>query len=706
VSLAITVLLGLALLLAPIYAAVPDDPHPIWSSWLCAATLLAMSLAAWAAWRGDKALSARLTRPEKLFLALLGLAFLSVPLRLAMQHGMGYLGPMLRGWTLLASSFTAFALARRVSAQPHLFLGLILAAVIGSVIVADIGVQEYVVHVRAGQSSWRIFATSTPDFLAGYMVLLLPVTLALFLQTPARRSLTGLLRGLITFVLGVVLLFQLVTMLTTGSRFALVSLTVALLVFGVSLWQACCQGLALDKATRLLLGALAVGLVVGGLLFARPVFARLQNLNDNSTAFRAWTWKGAVRMAAANPLLGTGIGIWSDQYPRYASTGFTRLAHNSYLQVADECGIPALVILLATLGTLASSLPRGLSRPAGEPSQQRLLLCGLSAALAGGAVQNLVDSNWYVFFLSSTFWTFAGLAAGIALPASSQEDAEARPSRRLVLLAAGSVAGLCTLFMAAQGIAAVYAAQASEQIRTAPAEAALSYGAAQRWDPLNASYPRDLGYKVYESRLGDLFKAETALQSAVALEPNSLSYRRLGDVLQQLGRQPEAISAYEAGLRSDPHDLKLLLNLARLCPAPQSLEYYKRVSDLELTPVGTVRALGESTETAFSIGDAVIGDSVAATDPAQAERYYGRAAQGLERFADEGGSLNMQQVALNGGNANPHQDAEMRGLYQHVLTAWAALAPPEDKAVLRQRQDKYGLIFDRLCAESSKPGIL
>ena len=407
-------------------------------------------------------------------------------------------------------------------------------------------------------------------------------------------------------------------------------------------------------------------------------------------------------MAAANPILGTGIGTWSDQYPRYAYTGFTRLAHNSYLQVADECGIPALVILLATLGTVACSLLRGLSRPLGEPSQ-RLLLCGLSAALAGGAVQNLVDSNWYVFFLSSTFWTFAGLAAGIALPQS--EETTARPSR-LSLLTAGSAAALCALFSAAQGIAAVYAAQASEQIRTAPADAVLSYGAARRWDPLNANYPRDLGYKVYESRLGDLVKAEVALQSAVALEPNALSYRRLGDVLQQRGHQPEAIAAYEAGLQADPHDLKLLLNLARLCSLPQSLKYYKQVSDLELTPVGTVRALGESTETAFAVGDAVVGDSVGATDPARAEGYYERAAQCLERFATEGGSLNMQQVALNGGNANPRQDAEMRGLYQHVLTAWIALTTPEEQAALRQRQDKYGRIFDTLFGESSKPGIL
>ena len=157
------------------------------------------------------------------------------------------------------------------------------------------------------------------------------------------------------------LLLQLATLVATGSRFALVALALALVVFETALRRAQRHGQTLDRTTRGLRVTLGIGLVLAALVFARPVFLRLTNPDPNSGAFRAWTWKGAVRMAAANPVLGTGIGTWEDSYPRYALTGFTRAAHESYLQLADECGVPALLALLATLGLLGGSLARGLT---------------------------------------------------------------------------------------------------------------------------------------------------------------------------------------------------------------------------------------------------------------------------------------------------------------------------------------------------------
>ena len=180
-------------------------------------------MAAFAARRGGL-FAALLSPAEKAFLVLLGLAFLSLPIRIAVQHDAGYFGVMLRGWSILAADFALFGLARRVSGSRAWLYGLVFAAVAGSAVVADLGVQEYVVHLRAGNPSWRIFATSTPDFLAGYFVLLLPVTLALFLEVPSLRGLTPLLRTASALVLGVVLLLQLIALLTTGSRFGLVSL--------------------------------------------------------------------------------------------------------------------------------------------------------------------------------------------------------------------------------------------------------------------------------------------------------------------------------------------------------------------------------------------------------------------------------------------------------------------------------------------------
>ncbi len=684
-NIAVAVILGLVLLLAPIVAAVPDEP--LWSSWLMAGTL---GVAAVAAWRGGGALWARPTRAEKAFLLLLGVAFLSILWRLVAQGGTGFFGPMLRGWATLAADFALFALARRASADSRVRLGLIACAVLGAVIVADIGVQEYVAHARAGQASWRIFATSTPDYLAGYFVITLPLTLALLLEAPAVRGLTPLLRGLTLLLLGVAALFQLAGLLFTGSRFALVSLAVSLIVFGVALWRASRAGYALPKASRGLIIAAGIALVLGGATLARPVLARLHNLNDNSAAFRVWTWRGSVKMAAANPVLGTGVGSWPDLYPRYALTGFTRVAHNSYLQMADECGVPGLVLLVGTLGLLGASLGRGLAvrPPEDAPMDPRLLLCGLLAGCAGSAVQNLIDSDWYVFFLGTTFWTLAGLAVSIAAPEAAAPETK-RPALPVVLAVSG-VAGAFALLTAGQGLAALSASSVPPD-----------YATARTWDPLNAKYPSDEGFKI-RTRQGDLSGAEADLRQAVALEPEGVHWRRLGDVLKAQGETAAALSAYQSGLRTDPNSLPLLQAAAQTAPPAQSLAYYQKMADLELSPVGTVRALGESVETRFAYADAALGDDAAAkTDPARALTYYARAADVIERFVDAGGSMNVQQQALSGFEPDPKQDAAMRDLYLHVMDARLALAPPAARPALSRRRGDYKQKLDAVLAQSS-----
>ena len=714
-TIAVTLLLALTLLLAPIYAAQPDSPNATalasseWASFLCAGTFLAALLAVFAARRGTGPFAVRLIPAEKAFLALLGLAFLSIPMRLLVQHGTGYFGVMLHGWSILAADFALFVLARRVAVSRACLYALVFAAVAGSAIVADLGVQEHITHLRAGDPNWRIFGTSTPDFLAGYFVLLLPVTLALFLQMPAARGLTPLLRGLAGLVIGVILLLQLIALLTTESRFGLISLAVALLTFAVCLIVAVRRGLALERATWGLLGVLAAGLALGGAAFAGPVLSRLHNVHDNSAAFRLWTWRGSLHMAVSNPILGTGIGTWADLYPKYALTGFTRLAHESYLQMADECGIPALLVLLAAFWLLGVSLTRGLGKSADAeashflPADNRLLLCGLMAALAGGVMQNLIDSDWYVFFLGTTFWTLAGLASGISAPEASEP--QPRPSMP-VLIAAGSVAVALCLLTGTQGIGAGYAVAASAQKASDPGGASESYGLARAWDPLNGLYPSDQGFQIEYSRLGDALSAEAALQNAVELQPNSVNYRRLGTILQASGKNAEAVSAYQNGLSAEPNSLDILLRLARLTPPPASLTYDKRLSDLELSPVGTARALGESVEPSFAYGDAAMGDANSHTAPDQAVVYYSRAAALLEAYARAGGSLNGQREAITGGQADPQADTELGALYGHVLASWIKIAPADQQSLLRRRQKEFGAKFDAVIREASKPGIL
>ena len=699
----IALLLALTLLLAPIFAGQPDAPAAIgsfeWTSLLCAGTFLAALVAALTAWRGGL-FAVPFSRAETAFLALLGLAFLSIPARMLVQHGAGYFGVMLRGWSLLAADFALFALARRVAGNRLWLYGLVFATIAGAAIVADIGVQEYVVHLRAGERGWRIFATSTPDFLAGYFVLTLPVTLALFLTVPSARGLTPLLRAASALVLGVVFLLQLIALLVTGSRFGLLSLAVALVVFALGVLRSVRHGLVLPKATRGLIGVLGAGLVLGGIGFAGPVLARLHNLHDNSAAFRIWTWRGSGQMALHNPLLGTGVGTWVDLYPPYALTGFTRLAHNGYLQMADECGLPALLVLIAVLGLLGVALWRGLSRPSEAiadalpadalPADNRLLLCGLTAALAGGIVQNLIDSDWYVFFLGAVFWTLAGLAAGAA---RTEEREAPRPVPALVRAAAGLTAAALCASMGTQGIAAGYAAAATDSRAADPGGAAQSLGAARVWDPLNGRYASDLGYGILYSRMGDLTGAEAALLSAVKLEPNSVNYRRLGTVLQAAGHSTDAVDAYKAGLRAEPNSVEMLLRLARLSAGPESRTYYQKIADLELSPVGTARALGESVEPSFAYADAALGN-------------YERAAVLLETYITQGGSLNSQREALSGGHPDPQADTQLRALYRQTMDGWIKAMPPAQGPKLQARQKEFVVKFDAVIEQAAKPGIL
>jgi O-antigen ligase len=70
-------------------------------------------------------------------------------------------------------------------------------------------------------------------------------------------------------------------------------------------------------------------------------------------------WRNTLVMIRDHPLTGVGIGNFRIVYPLYSRsfawdtvTGYTkraRKAHNDYLQLAAECGIPALVLFLILL---------------------------------------------------------------------------------------------------------------------------------------------------------------------------------------------------------------------------------------------------------------------------------------------------------------------------------------------------------------------
>jgi tetratricopeptide (TPR) repeat protein len=749
----VPILLALVLLLCPIYAALPDDTtlmQTVWASALCVLVLIGAlfpalkgravhketplkratgtsSASPSSAPEGVSLWSSRPFRAGNSFAVLLALALCSLLARLLTHHNAAYLGQMLRGWGVLATEFALFLLCRslaRVSRGPvYLLIG---AAVLGAAIISANGVDEYLLHFMAHESGWRVFANSTPDFLAGYLVLMLPVTLALFLGAPGEKRLP--------LLFGLIIVLQMATLLTTGSRFALVSLVVALAVFAGTLAYAARHGLALDSTLRRRLAGIAVVVALAGLAAAGPILRRLHSgaSQDNSGAFRMWTWRGAAHMAAANPVLGAGVGTWIDTYPRYALTGFTRLAHNSYLQLADECGIPALLVFIATLGFVGVAGVKGLKRALPEaipptiekppldfktgrrqgvsttksvspeptsdllsavaPADDRLLLCGLLGSLAAGVVQNVIDSDWYVYFIGVTFWALAGLAVGISERATTDQppSRDSHPWHWPLRV----VAALPLVLFVTQGVAAWFGSHAQATIGN-PDQARDDYETARSWDPLNARYPAELGARVL-ARTGDLSGAEEALRQAVRLEPGSTDFRRLGTVLDAAGKHDQAASAYQEGLRIDPNSLDLLLALAKDSPPDQALGVYRHVAVLEDSPVGKVRAIGEITEVKFAVADAALAAS--AGNPPEAALYARRAQKVIEAYIDEGGTLNGERQVQASGHADPAGDTEIRDLYAQVMATLAGTSPPDQRTALAARAADYGMRLQAIIA--------
>src|SRR5665213_3535067 len=86
---------------------------------------------------------------------------------------------------------------------------------------------------------------------------------------------------------------------------------------------------------------------------------------DPRAYFRIDVWGSAFHMAMAQPLWGFGPGTFGDVYPIYRAGSLwntvTSFAHNEYLQVAAECGLPALLLTLLLLWVLLSNFKKSFS---------------------------------------------------------------------------------------------------------------------------------------------------------------------------------------------------------------------------------------------------------------------------------------------------------------------------------------------------------
>ena len=156
------------------------------------------------------------------------------------------------------------------------------------------------------------------------------------------------------------------------------------------------------------------------------------DVTPDPTTGRAHFWSGTVGIIKDHPLLGTGLGAFSNSYTRYdTGNGLYRLeqAHNDYLQILSDGGLVGGALGLAFVAVLFWT---ALRRMQSHDRFRRGVALGALSGCAGVLVHSFFDFTLHTTANALCFLVLAALATvnGRVEEESNPEDAPRRRKRR------------------------------------------------------------------------------------------------------------------------------------------------------------------------------------------------------------------------------------------------------------------------------------
>lgn len=223
-----------------------------------------------------------------------------------------------------------------------------------------------------------------PNALAGVILLLLPVSLALLLG----QARWGRLRIALALGLAVV---GLACLYWSGSK---AGWLIAIVLLGA--WF-----LHWPLSNKLKLGLAGAAMVLGLAGFAVK-YADYFDRGATSVGARFGYWRAAAQTAMEEPLLGTGPGTFQLAYKRHRAPDAepTRLTHNDYLQQASDSGWPGFALYAAFVGWTAWVLAR---RRMDDPVRMAARL-----GLLAWVLQGFVEFGLYIPASAWPAWLMLG----------------------------------------------------------------------------------------------------------------------------------------------------------------------------------------------------------------------------------------------------------------------------------------------------------
>lgn len=262
----------------------------------------------------------------------------------------------------------------------------------------------------------RLTADSVnPNVMAGYLALLLPIVLGPTLYTWQQR------RRVTQVALAVIMLSMLAVLLLTQSRAGLMAAALGLSALFALRWH---------WFMRLALMLGGVGLLAIVLSGPQPVLGFLgANVALGGLAARQEIWTRAWYMIQDFAFTGIGMGSFAFVsellYPLFLSPPGIPHAHNLFLQVAVDLGVPGLIAYLATLTMVVVMAWQARVRLASADASLAGLAAGIIAAQVVLVAHGMFDAvTWGMVRPAVLIWAIWGTAAALwrLLPGSKASN--------------------------------------------------------------------------------------------------------------------------------------------------------------------------------------------------------------------------------------------------------------------------------------------
>ncbi|MBU6429961.1 MAG: O-antigen ligase family protein, partial [Cyanobacteria bacterium REEB65] len=224
---------------------------------------------------------------------------------------------------------------------------------------------------------------------------------------------------------------SLACLLATDTRGAWVGILAAVVVGALAVpafFREQLSRLSRQAWTRIGIGTVVGLVMMGTMAYAAGVTPKMlitKIEGMNTVDQRIVAWEVAGKMAEANPVLGLGLGTYKIYYFRYLAKLFGAKpiptfmhnryvqAHNDFVQLAGEEGLPGMLFAVAILLAFWFSIPRYIWRNRAPPTEGLLLMGSMlgTIALCGFALTGFP----FHIAASATVWVTIAAFTGAAL---------------------------------------------------------------------------------------------------------------------------------------------------------------------------------------------------------------------------------------------------------------------------------------------------